>query len=128
MKKNGFTLVELLTVLVILSILMMITIVGFTSYINRANQTYYKDLEETTKEAAMDFFSDHRNYYPKQAGDKREINIQDLISNKYLEQVVDDKKLPCSGKVTVQKLGNNKYDYKVCLKCPSSSKDIGDGC
>lgn len=128
MKENGFTLIELLAVLVILSILITITTVGFSSYVSGANNTYYKNLENTTRDAVMDFFADNRNYYPKQVGGVREIDIDDLVRGKYLEEVVDAKGKKCRATAKVEKKGANDYDYKLCIICPSHDKNIGDGC
>lgn len=128
MKKNGFTLIELLATLVILSVVMTVVVVGFSSYINKSNRTYYKDLENTARQATMDFFSDHRNYFPKETGKTREINLQDLINQHYLEQIVDANKQSCTGTAKVTRRGSNQYDYKVCIKCPSRNDSIGDGC
>jgi len=128
MKKNGFTLIELLATLVILSIVITVSVIGFNTYIANTSQTYYKNLENTTRDAVIDFFADNRNFLPKQVGATRELDIQELINKNYLEQIVDTKKKKCTGKAIVLKKEANQYDYKICITCPSRTDQVGDGC
>ena len=127
-RENGFTLIELLATVIILSILMTIAVTGYSAYVRSSNKTYYENLANTTKDTIIDFFADNRNYLPKQVGDTRQISVEDLVLQNYLEQIVDVKNLPCTGNGTVLKKGANSYDYKVCIQCPSYEGKIGDGC
>ncbi len=129
MNKKGFTLIELLAILVILSILMTMTVVGFRSFIVKGNNTYYDDLEKNVKTAVIDYYDDHRNLYPKRVGNSNSLeNIHILlVSEKYMEKIVDAKGISCTkGKAIVIKKGANQYEYKICLRCPSYDKVIGD--
>ncbi len=128
MKKNGFTLIELLAVVVILSVVMTIAVVSVRGIIENTKKTYYQDLEKTTIDALITYFSDNRGKLPKVTGEKTSIDLADLVTEKYLEQLVDEKEKACRGTGYVRRIGTGKYDYHVCISCPSLSENVGDGC
>lgn len=54
--KYGFTLVEILGVVVILGIVSGVGVAGYSNYVEKAKANYYDSQEEMLKEAGIDFF------------------------------------------------------------------------
>lgn len=116
-KKNGFTLVELLAVIIIIGILLLIAIPSVTKYLNRGSKEYYNSLENDILLAGRDYLNDYRTLLPKEIGNVTVISLDELLGNKYIDNVQDDKGKTCDAKVTVKKTGKNKYEYYSCLIC-----------
>ena len=115
--RKGFSLVEILAVMVILGILVTLGFATYTRYQKKAIEDSYDTLRRSASNAAENYFMDH-NYAD-------EVTIQELVDQQYLENNKDpqyDKKT-CSGKVTrVTNLegatGELSSDtYKVVINC-----------
>lgn len=63
-KDRGFTIVELLIVIVIIGILAAITIVSYTGITQRANASKIQSNANSVMKTAEAFFADSNNYYP----------------------------------------------------------------
>ena len=116
MNKKGFTLVELLGVIVILFVVYGIAVIGYKNVSSKIKQTYYDGQEEIILQSASDYYSYEKN------DDIKEINVEELINNGYLEKVYDRNNNLCdldNSKVIIEKDDNNTK-YTVCLIC---SKD-----
>ena len=117
MKNNkGFSLVELLAVIVVLGILITVATFTYQSILNNSKNKVYKEYEITMKDAAMMFVI--KNGVP--SGSK--ITMSDLVSNQYLDKFVDpeDAKNCPDSYVTV--IANSNYSdisYNACLICNS---------
>ena len=53
MNKKGFTLVELLAVIAILSIIVLVAVPTFNKYVIKSKNQYYKTLEKSIKTAGV---------------------------------------------------------------------------
>lgn len=87
MKKNGFTLAELIAVLVILSLIAVITVPEVTKVIqeNRVNTCGIQ--LENIKEAAKGYLSNNLDMIPSNdAGSKKDIKITDLVKYGYIQE------------------------------------------
>ena len=118
MNKKGFTLFELLAVIIIIALLSGIGIVSFRSVFTDSEKKYYSSLEQNLLLAGNDYFEDHRSELPT-GNELSSINLEDLIDSKYIDQVNDAKGNSCSlkdSKVYIQRQ-NKKYKYGVCLIC-----------
>ena len=89
--KKGFTFVELLSVIVILSILATIGIATANHFLSSAKEKYYKSQEGLITLAGKQYFTDYRNELPKEIGEKTYVTIETLYSKKYLDKVVNNK-------------------------------------
>ena len=121
--KRGFSLVELLAVVVILGILSVITIVSYNRYIESAKHQSEVQAEKNVIMATKSFLQANKQYTPKNIGDVQKIKLTLLINNNYIkgddyENVTLDKSY-----VNVQKISDNKYEYTVYLDGLSTPPD-----
>lgn len=98
MKRKGFTLVEMLAVIVVLGIVLTLAVGAYTSYKRKSSDNSFKILvksfENALIEASIDCnsgFSDNDfcDLYdePNTAGETAKIYLKDLINNEYLDEV-----------------------------------------
>ena len=64
MNKKGFTLVELLAVIVIIALLSSIAAVSYTTFVNSTRDRVYKTYEDTIKSAAEMYLIDNPGEIP----------------------------------------------------------------
>ena len=83
-KKRGFTLVELLATITILSVIMIIAIPSVTKLIKKFGDNYYKMLEGNVKLAGIDYFTDHKKEIPKYINESSVVEIKDLFNKGYI--------------------------------------------
>lgn len=124
--KNGFTMVELLAVIVILGILAIISITAVQGIIAKAKERYYKSQEENMVMAAQSYLKNNRTQQPKVSGQTRTIKLDTLYSSKYIDKVVDYKKETCDGAESYVKAFKYEDDiyYTAYLKCPNYTTDL----
>ncbi len=85
MKKKGYTLVELMTVIVIIGILLLIAVPAISQYMKRGMQEYHARLEESLLLAGRDYLADYRTLLPREIGNVTVIDPEELIKNGYLD-------------------------------------------
>ena len=117
MKNNkGFSLVELLAVIVVLGILITVATFTYQSILNNSKNKVYKEYEITMQDAAMMFVI--KNGVP--SGSK--ITMSDLVSNQYLDKFVDPEDAKDCPDSYVTVIANSNYSdisYNACLICNS---------
>ena len=119
MKNKGFTLVEILAVIVIIAIIGAIGMISVNTFMGTGEERYYEALKSDILLAGNDYFQDHRDELPR-TNDVNEIPLSDLVSQKYMEPVKDDDGNECTnGKVVVYR-EDNQYKYVACLYCKDS--------
>lgn len=119
--QKGFTLVETLGVIVILSIIMLIAVPAITASTGQMSSSYYQNLEKLVLISAKDYYRDNRSLYPNQLGRKSTVGIDHLVKLKYMEQPKSTKKNDCIGYVEVSM--EDKIQWKTCLKCDNYESD-----
>lgn len=117
MNKKGFTMVELLAAIVILSILSGFGMMTFFSYRDRAAKKTYRLLHEGVAQAAENYFMDTIG--------AQSVTVAELVEGNYLDTPKDpyNKDGICTG--TVERINLKKqagdaieeYSYRVKLKC-----------
>ncbi len=117
MKKKGFTLVEVLAVIVIVGILLVIAIPQVLSMIKRGTRSYYHGIENDMKVAGVDYMETYRTLLPREIGNTSVVTLEELINSDYIDEVKDEKGNTCTGKVAIVKAKKNSYKYYSCLIC-----------
>lgn len=120
MNKKGLTLIELLTVIVILSILMVILFPTVKSLLGSSKSKVKSADEKSVREAAEMYVADHVTNFSTNG--ENYLTIQTLIDGGYLEIDVDKYDIPASNvHVIVRDASstapeNKIFDYSVTLK------------
>lgn len=118
MKKNGFTLIELIGTVVILAIIALVVLPATLSVLNQGQEEVDKSVIQIVESAANHYVNNNKNDYPKQLesldkGTKetrkvyQNISITELVNQGYLEKSVYEK---------------NKNIQNACVKITSDSK------
>ena len=122
MNNKGFSMMELLGVIVILGILMAVAVGGVYIYHQKAEQQGYDTIAKSSSEAIENYLMD----YPD---DKGSVYIKDLYEDNYIERPADPKDgtKTCDGVVIYDKTsgsGNalDSYEYTVHLCCQTYEK------
>jgi prepilin-type N-terminal cleavage/methylation domain-containing protein len=95
MNKKGFTLVELLAVIVILGVLLSLVVVSVNTYLKKAKETSLNSLVKSIEEASEIYLSDHSSEYPQLnvVGSSFNFELGELVDNDYIKKpVIDDVK------------------------------------
>lgn len=140
--KKGFTLIEVLAVIVILAVIAGLIIPNIKRYKDKGNKEYYDKLKDNIVLAVKDYYSNHPEELPRgQVTDvdgvevrlyKTELSLQNLINNNYLtNEVVDTDDNSCvkpESKVVVTNM-NGEYTYQLCYLCDGKlGSDNSDVC
>ena len=126
--KKGFTLIELLAVILLVAILLWLSVPTVVKYMKKGTKAYYHSLESEIKTAGVDYLETYRSLLPQNIGHVKVIELDELVDNKYIDKVVDEKGNSCTGKVTVEKIKTDSYDYYVCLKCGEYYESKSEDC
>lgn len=129
MNKNGFTLVEMLLVVVLIAIISLITLPNIMDMLKESKETKYEKLYETVKENLKLYRIDHSK-------DLVWINNSLTISYNVLKTSNADLDLgDCSTtkleiiRTPKDTLGDTSYTYtyNVCLVCPDGKSNVTYG-
>lgn len=121
MNNKGFTLIEIIAVVLILVMLSMLAIInGVGKSITNGHNEYCKSNADTLNSMAKEYFNDRFTLVPKEIGDKAEVTARKLIEEKYIDKLTDYDNKPCdldNSKVIVVKTGTKSYEYSYLLSC-----------
>ncbi len=122
-KGNGFTLIEMLGVLIILVMVFMITFSSLTKMIKDTNVKINNATLTVVEDATTDFLTEKNNIYPKDESYTYCVTLEQLIDNSNLTEKqissIDDPDVFV--KVTFQ---DNNPLYSITKTCTSVSVDI----
>lgn len=119
-KRHGFTLVELICAIVIISVLITMGIIAVTKMIEKSKVDSKLAQEELINKACETYIQDNRDKAPKTMGDIVRIKLSELKDKKYLtEDIKNPNNKNCMGNsyVRVYKLNNKEYTYLPYLYC-----------
>ena len=116
MNKKGFTLIEMLAVILILALVTGIIVFTYRNVFKLAQDDYYQVLENNIILAGNEYFNDHQDELPN-GENIQKVTLSSLIQGKYLEPVHDDSGNLCTTDGVYVHRENNKLKYEVCLRC-----------
>ena len=122
--KRGFTVVELLVVLVILGILITLAYMGVSRYLNQARSTTYEDFEKNITSGVTNYLIDHTGSIPNE-GESLIVDVEKLVCEGYIEDLQDPRESSktCNlDSYAIVKRNNDTssnmdIEYSACLKC-----------
>ena len=120
--KKGFTLIEVLGVVIILAILLLLSIPQVVKYVQKGKVSYYVSLENEMNTAGANYLEDYRALLPRQVGHVKVVSLDDLVENKYIDEVKDENGDKCTGQVAVKKTKKDSFEYYSCLICGDNGK------
>ena len=131
MKNKGFTLVELLGVIVVLAIVGGIVTLSITNYIGNSKEKVYRNyvatLKTTVEDYLIDDFAKNGNLLPN-VGGSRTFTLNDLINAKVIEELKDPNGGTCNQTTTIVTVKrdvdtdiNFNLTYDVYLDCPRAT-------
>ena len=112
--RKGFTLVELLVSIVIISLLSGMGIIGYQSFFKTAEDRYFDALESSILLAGNDYFEDHRSELPV-GNAYSEVSLASLVDAKYMEPITDTNGNECRNGSVFAYRENSKFKYEVCI-------------
>ena len=119
-KRKGFTLVELLAVIVILAIILIIAVPGVLSIINKTKNSAYDRQLDMIKDSAKNYVTANTVTWTGENPRSTLVTLDMLQSGGYLDKkIVDprDKKEILCANVLVTKDNKNKITYDVDMTC-----------
>ncbi len=119
MKKKGFTLIELMGVLIILGILSVIAIPTITKAIHNSREKAYEDQVGIIMAASKNWSADHIRDLPTEDGASIAVTIRELQEDGFLEVNIQNPKTQepfnTSSYVTISRYGD-RYNYEFHLE------------
>ena len=117
MKKNGFTLIEILAVLIILGVVGLIVMPVVTNSLRESKDDLYNVQISNIKEAAKTWSADNMNKLPTTTGGNKNVNLKMLQDEGYIEENITNPKTdetfdPLKVCVNI-KFNGKKYVYTV---------------
>ncbi len=128
--KKGFTIVELLGVIVILTIITLIAIPSTSHLLKKSNESYINFTYENIKSAATEYVMDKN--YSLDPEYTYEIRLKDLIDESYIDPIKNpETKKNCNFQSSYVNVTNKakaddthkKLSYSICLVCGSFNGD-----
>ena len=125
MNNKGFTLVELLGVIILLSLIALITIPSISSWIKEGEEKANNQIKENIVLASKNWALDNKNLLPQNTNQTYKVTLNNLQNGGYIDKNL---KLPSTGNelenicVIITNTGKttkglNKYKYEYSENC-----------
>ena len=125
MNNKGFSMIELLGVIVIIGILFAVALPAVTKYIGKTRNRAYDNIYESAYSAAQGKYMNDL-----QTGDT-DYYIKDLYAQGYMDEPIDpSNKGFCDGKVFItedESTEVSEYTFKVKLNCTNECREYYSG-
>ena len=125
MNNKGFSMIELLGVIVIIGILFAVALPAVTKYIGKTRNRAYDNIYESAYSAAQGKYMNDL-----QTGNT-EYEIKDLYDQGYMDEPIDpSNKGFCDGKVFItedESTEVSEYTFKVKLNCTNECREYYSG-
>ncbi len=123
--RRGFTLIEMIGVVIIIGIIAIIAFNTFTGNLKGFRDDYYVSTERTLEESGKEFFNDNRRFRPDSILTAQKVSIGTLTKNNYVNNIDDYNGNSCSDEsyVMIIKESKDEYTYHTCLVCPEDGYD-----
>ena len=121
--KKGFTLPEVLAVIVIIGILAVLVTAGILGYFRQGKDDYNSNLSNQLLLTGKTYYSDHKNELPTATNTKAYsyVTLPEMQSNNYVtNEFKDSEGRECSPSFVYVKqkmYDSNEYEYIPCLIC-----------
>jgi type IV pilus assembly protein PilA len=119
--KKGFTLVELLAVIMLLGIISLIAIPSVGKILNRSRQRALDGVKKELIKATKSYTADNLELLPSNDGGYICVDIETLENSSYInnDEIIDPTtEEPLVGYIKVTYLSKyNKYNYEYALNC-----------
>ena len=118
--KRGFTLIEVIAVIVILGLIVLIALPFFQGSLSTFREDYYDELEKNSLNSGKEFFKENKLFLPNRFLDTQKVDYATLVNQGFFEEVKDYNGKKCDDKnsyIIAVKTGVDKYDYASCTKC-----------
>ena len=127
--RKGFTLIELIAVVVILGLVLIIAIPFFSGTLKTFRDDYYTNLNGNMLNAGKEFFQDNRIYLPHKYLDSAIADANTLSGEKILDVLKDYNGSNCeqleSYVIAIRK-SKDEVTYDTCIKCLDDNYDNFD--
>jgi prepilin-type N-terminal cleavage/methylation domain-containing protein len=112
--KKGFTLMELLVTIAVLSMIVLIVVPQVSNIMEKSRNDAYLETKKSIESAANLYRIKNSNLFPSVIGEKYSVNIQTLKDNGLIKQNIVDPRTNTpiiNGEVIVELLSNGEYSY-----------------
>ena len=114
MNKKGFTLVEMIVVIILIGVVAVVAIPGVIKIMTSQNEDRYKAHEKLIKQSLDLYTIRYKGDFDNNIDINRyRIDYQKLLDEKLLKE----NGVSCNGVIDLTKKKNNNYDYKYYLTC-----------
>ena len=125
MNKKGYTLIELLTVIVIIALIGGIGMVAYTSFQNQTAERVFETYMDSMHESAIMYFLDQKTEIPTSSNTTKTIYLSDLQIDKFNNPYEQGDYCDNTGSYVeatwqedkTSNKGISGITYKVCLNC-----------
>ena len=126
MKQKGFTLVEVLAVLVLISALAILIVPSIINYIKESEEEISRVTSELIYSGAKLYIDSKPNEYPKQLGNKYCVKLQEIVDANYLSAPILDS--VSGNEIDLNKFVEINYVYDNDLEMNKFEYQIVDSC
>ena len=122
--KRGFTMLELLAVIIILGIIISLAYTSISKYLNQARSTTYEDFEKNITSGVTNYLIDHTGSIPNE-GESLVVDVEKLVCEGYIDNLQDPRESSKTCNLESYAIvkrnndtsSNMDIEYSACLKC-----------